>query len=80
MSRPSIRKEKFDQIIGEVWAEYLFAVHKFPSFDGEPEALHQIERQYLQLMNANLIDKYKAKQAIELMAMCIRYLIDCGKI
>lgn len=78
MSRPDIRKEKFEQIIDQLYTEYLFAVHKYPPFTEEQTALREIQKQFEQLNNST--GEKRSKQAIELAAMCVRYLIDCGKI
>ena len=78
MSRPKIQKDKFEQIVAEIYSEYLFAVHKYDSFKEEQTAMREIQKQFSQLNNSS--EDKRAKQAVELATMCIRYLIDCGKI
>ena len=78
MSRTKIQKDKFEEIVAEIYTEYLFALHHYPPFSEEQTALREIQKQFSQLNNSP--PEKRSKQAVELAAMCIRYLIDCGKI
>src|SRR6266581_6741784 len=76
-------REKFDQVVAQIWAEYLFAINKFPVFRSKHEGYAIVKEELDELWEEIKVhDKKDGSrvngEALQLATMAIRFLVDLG--